>query len=78
MMLREIITPQSPVVTMRLPDEMVGKTVEVIAFEIRPEDAVPASMSRQQRLEKLEAVTTASLIDLSNFKFDRDLANDYD
>lgn len=33
-MFRKIITPKDPVVTMRLPDEMVGKPVEVIAFEI--------------------------------------------
>lgn len=33
-MLREIITPKKASFTMRIPAEMVGKTVEVIAFEI--------------------------------------------
>lgn len=77
-MLREIITPQSPVVTVRLPDEMVGKTVEVIAFEILPEEPQRISATRQQRLEQIEALTATSLTDLSHFKFDRDEANNYE
>lgn len=63
---------------MRLPDELVGKTVEVIAFEILPAGAQPASATRQQRLEQIKALTAASLTDLSSFKFDRDEANNYE
>lgn len=46
-MLREIITPKKASFTMRLPKEMVGKTVEVIAFEI---DGEKQPSSKAQRL----------------------------
>jgi hypothetical protein len=73
-MLREIIKPVKSNVTLRLPEEMVGKTVEVIAFEI---NEVQNSSTKAQRLNQIEEVTKATLIDLSGFKFDRDKANDY-
>ena len=74
-MLREIITPKKASFTMRLPEEMVGKTVEVIAFEIN--DA-GAKRTKAQRLLEIEELTKSSLVDLSGFKFDRDSANNYD
>jgi len=49
MMLREIITPTEPSFTMRLPEEMIGKTVEVIAFEIDTADVV---LDKAQRLKR--------------------------
>jgi hypothetical protein len=77
MLLREIITPTNPIVTMRLPDEMVGKTVELIAFEI--ESNKPLSvLSKEQRLQRIDELTLSSLVDLSNFTFNRDDANNYD
>jgi len=60
---------------MRLPEAMVGKTVEVIAFEINDSSVVP---TKAQRLLEIEELTKSSLVDLSGFKFDRDRANDYD
>lgn len=74
-MLREIITPTEPSFTMRLPQEMIGKTVEVIAFEINTPDVV---MDKVQRLKEIEDLTKTTLVDLSGFKFDRDQANNYD
>jgi len=74
MMLREIITPKKASITVRIPEEMVGKTVEVIAFEIENKSLVP---TKAQRLLDIEELTKTSLVDLSNFKFDRDKANDY-
>ena len=78
MILREIITPRSTVITMRLPDEIVGKTVELLAFEVDAEVFPSSALTRQQRLEQIKAITAPSLIDLSHFKFDRDEANDYE
>ena len=75
MLLREIITPKKRSVTVRLPEEMIGKTVEVIAFEIETAKKEP---SRAQRLRRIESLTKSSLVDLSGFTFDRDVANDYD
>jgi len=74
-MLREIITPTEPSFTMRLPEEMIGKTVEVIAFEIDTTDVV---LDKTERLKQIEDLTKATLVDLSSFKFDRDQANNYD
>jgi len=73
-MLREIITPKKATITMRIPEEMVGKTVEVIAFEIENKTSIP---TKAQRLPDIEELTKSSLVDLSNFKFDREQANDY-
>lgn len=75
MLLREIIKPKKTSYTMRLPEEMVGKTVEVIAFEINGEESKP---TKAQRLLMIEELTKSSMVDLSGFKFDRDRANDYD
>ena len=77
-MLREIITPKKSLVTVRLPDEMVGKTIEVIAFEIEAINTGNENLTREQRLKRIEEITAPSLTDLSNFKFNRDEANDYD
>ena len=77
-MLREIITPKKSLVTVRLPDEMVGKTIEVIAFEIDAINTDNENLTREQRLKRIEEITAPSLTDLSNFKFNRDEANDYD
>jgi hypothetical protein len=74
MMLREIIKPTKASFTMRLPEEMVGKTVEIIAFEVNSETSLS---TKAQRLAEIEELTKSSLIDLTGFKFDRDSANDY-
>lgn len=74
-MIREIITPKKASFTMRLPEEMVGKTVEIIAFEINNTDNTVSD--KVQRLAKIDELTRSSLVDLSSFKFDRDQANDY-
>ncbi|MGN6530430.1 MAG: hypothetical protein ACTHK0_01595 [Ginsengibacter sp.] len=76
-MLREIITPTEPIFIMRLPNELVGKTVEVIAFEINPA-AEEVGMTKEQRIKKIEEITKNSLVDLSNFTFNRNEANNYD
>ncbi len=74
-MIREIITRANSNVTLHLPKEMVGKTVEVIAFEINGENDVP---DKAKRISQIEELTKSTLIDLSNFKFDRNEANNYD
>jgi hypothetical protein len=74
-MLREIIKPQKASFTMRLPKEMVGKTIEVIAFEI---DDTENTSNKTLRFQEIEDLTKATLVDLSGFKFDRNEANNYD
>ena len=78
-MLRQIITPLESSFTLQLPTNMVGKTVEIIAFELKDADAeLPASSTvKLKRLARIQDITKKSLVDLSNFKFDRDEANNY-
>ena len=75
-MLREIISPAEQNVTLRLPEEMIGKTVEVIAFEIADEQITPV-LTKSQRSARIKDITKDTLTDLSNFKFSRDEANNY-
>ncbi|MEA5403600.1 hypothetical protein VB776_11810 [Arcicella sp. DC2W] len=75
-LVREIIVPTQNTYTLNLPDEMIGKQVEVIAFEI---DKVDNNViSREKYLEDIQNIFKDSLVDLSNFKFNRDEANNYD
>jgi len=54
---------------------MVGKTVEVIAFEIESKVEMNDVPTKEERLKRIEELTASSLVDLSNFKFNRDEAN---
>lgn len=77
-MIRQIITPESPVVTVELPKAMVGKTVELLVFEIEPLTTQNNDSSKAERLNQIELLTASSLVDLSKFRFDRNEANNYD
>ncbi len=57
---------------------MVGKTVELIAFEIDKDGMNKSQLTKEQRIKQIEDLTRPYLVDLSNFKFDRDEANNYD
>ena len=74
-MIREIINQAEQSLTLRLPEDMVGKTVEVIAFEI--EENKP-ELTKEERLLRIRNLTKDSIKDLSGFKFNRDEANNYD
>ena len=63
---------------MRLPDEMVGKSVEVIAFEIKEDSIADKVLTPEQRRQKIEALTLPYLVDLSKFTFNRNEANNYE
>ncbi|MCF0053224.1 hypothetical protein LXM25_24350 [Dyadobacter sp. LJ53] len=79
-LIREIIVPTGNSYTLNLPDEMIGKQVEVIAFEIgNPTQSADIEIEAgEQKIEKIREIFKDSLVDLSNFKFDRDEANNYD
>jgi hypothetical protein len=76
-MLREIVKSSDKSYTLILPDEMVGKTIEVIAFEIQETlstaDSVPVNT--------LESISkkygSYPIISHADYQFDRDEANDY-
>ncbi len=81
-MYRSIITPKETKLTIELPYEMVGKAVEVLAFEIekketpteKPED-LPVGR-RKRTFEEAIAFWDSMAVDMSNFKFNREEANE--
>ena len=73
-LVREIIYPTENNYTLRLPDEMIGKQVEVIAFEI---EKTPKKFIKND-LKEIQDIFKGNRINLSNFKFDRDEANNYE
>jgi hypothetical protein len=75
MLLREIIIPKKTSVTLRLPQAMVGKTIELIAFEI---EANENKQTPEQYAKQIDDLTKDSLVDLSGFVFNRTEANNYD
>jgi len=75
-MLRQIIKPSEPSFTLILPSDMIGKTVEVIAFEIE-DNTTKKKTDKAEKIRLIRAITGKSLVDLSNFKFNRDDANNY-
>jgi hypothetical protein len=55
---------------------MVGKTVEVLAFEIGDEQN--EETTKEEFYKKIDEITVNSRVDLSQFRFNRDEANNYD
>jgi len=49
---------------------MVGKTVEIIAFELKEVEYPITDSEKQARLTKIQELTRDSLVDLSKFKID--------
>lgn len=76
-MIREIINQAEQNFMLRFPEGMIGKKVEIIAFEIE-ENNPGSGLTKEERLLEIENLTKDSRVDLSNFKFNRDEANDYD
>jgi len=79
-MIRTIIKSNKNSLTLQLPDDLVGKVIEVIAFEIdqisppkRPQD-----IEKSKKIETIDKALSKHRVDLTAFKFDRDEANDYD
>ena len=73
-MIREIVKPERNTYLLQLPDEMVGKTVEVIAFEIEENIAINPKKSISELRNELDGLT----VDMKDFKFDRNEANNYE
>ncbi len=78
-MVREILIPTETTLHLRLPAEFVGKRIEVLAFEVGEPEAVtmPAPDTSVQRLADVRQIFAGVEVDLSNFKFDRNDANNY-
>ena len=77
-MIRELIKPVENTYLLNLPDEMVGKTIEVIAFEIDSNDKVEGSKAKHSIQDIKERYGSLPKISHDNYKFNRDEANDYE
>ena len=72
-MYREIITVNEPVYQIRLPEEMRGKKIEILAFEI-DSDQTRNLKDKASFSERTKNLTFSS----GGYKFDRKEANDYE
>jgi hypothetical protein len=80
-MYRTVFTPsaQNSSIPVVIPDEWYGQKVEVLVFPISGnEKQVVQELSIQARRRKREELLNRYPIDLSDFTFNRDEANDYD
>jgi len=80
-MIREIVESAENTYTLNFPDELIGKKVEVIAFEIEETkiNIEVETFDREQRLKDIrERYAQLPRISHENYKFDRDEANDYE
>ncbi len=71
-MFRQIIVPIDNKCVLQLPNEMIGKRVEIIAKTIDP--PIP---SREKELKEVSNIFNDCRVSLSDFIFNRDEANDY-
>lgn len=74
-MFRTIITPTNSKLIIDLPERLIGKSVEILAFEIETETE-PEEAAQKANWEKAVAFWDAHAVDMSNFKFNREEANE--
>lgn len=81
-MVRQIVIPQDTRLVIDLPEEFVGKSVEVLAFPlnetVNPSDEDPSDVERAARLERLNQELKGLTFNSGGYKFNREEANDYD
>ena len=73
-MVRKIVVPQKRTYTLELPEEFVGKEVEVLAFELEGK----VSFVPKKSIKDLERELVGLTVNDPGFAFDRDEANDYE
>jgi hypothetical protein len=89
-MVRQIIYPTNNEYVLNLPDELIGKQVEILAFELETEDAKHPNLINRGNFGKelndekntsdlkkeLDEFYNKFQIDMSDYKFNRDEANE--
>ena len=73
-LVKKIIVPTTDSYVLTLPKEMVGKQIEVTAIEVDPKN--PTDIDA--RMQRLNDSLSKLKVDLTNWKFDRNEANNYD
>lgn len=86
MLIRKIIIPTSTRLEIDLPIEYIGKKIAYLVFDVEREEAEPSLKieytdneddEKPTTIEALEIMLEPFQVDMRNFKFDRDKANDY-
>ncbi|MDB4920486.1 hypothetical protein [Mucilaginibacter sp.] len=77
-MIRTILKSDNNNLNIELPDDMVGKVIEVIIFSLDEVEYIEnGDLEKAERLAAIEKALEKYRINTSGFKFDRDEANDY-
>ena len=75
-MYRQIFTAEQDNISIPIPREWKGLDVEVLAFPVSNKQTLEETCL--ERRKRLDEVLDKYLVDLSDFKFNRDEANRYD
>ncbi|MBS1503667.1 MAG: hypothetical protein JST32_16475 [Bacteroidetes bacterium] len=78
-MIRTILKSDNNSLTLKLPDDLVGKVIEVIAFSVEDakEDVKDVS-TKEERITLLRNKLKDFTFNSGGYQFDRDEANDYE
>ena len=68
-MIRTIVTADKKKLTVLLPDDFIGKQIEVIAFVIDEQDTDPRHTAKAKTFSAVQ-------LDTRGYKFNRNLANE--
>lgn len=71
-MYRAIIVPKEKKLTIELPDQLVGKEVEILAFEIDKDQP----LSGKPSIDEIRAFYRTYQVDMTGFTFSRAEANE--
>ncbi len=81
-MVRQIVIPENTRLVIDLPEEYIGKSVEVLAFPLSEPDFNPAEDSteaeKKAQVERLKIALKGYTFNSGGYKFNREEANDYE
>lgn len=81
-MVRQIVVPEKPRLSIDLPEEYVGKSIEVLAFPLNETEnsplEEPSDAELDARVARLKKALEGLTFNSGGYKFNREEANDYD
>jgi len=78
-MIRTILKSNKNSLTLELPDDLVGKMIEIIAFSVEDAKVIEKDTTpKETRIAVLKDKLKNFTFNSGGYKFDRDEANDYE
>lgn len=77
-MIRTILKPTKSSLTIKLPENLIGKVIEVLAFEVDETAEVKKRVAKKSSVEQLKKELAEFSFNSGGYKFDRGEANDYE